>query len=282
MNCNKCYAKYNTNDLKPEILWPCCHTFCSRCLSELKEQKCPDCSKQIIDKQINYLGLDLLDQNKFMKETISEQLNKLNQSSKLFLLNHNKKNDDIQAKLAEIESSIQIQTNEKIDILLRNQNDLLYQVRNHGTQINIKLKQILTNEQQIELKIDELKSNLNSYEFIQNKFNTFTQDLKTFETKLDLKLNEINLIDLDFDFKANNSINSTAENNVGSIFNKKKQQEPVKRTSNELQHSKSDTTIIEEAIKRKKTEYEVIQKVLKSQESLKLISLKNYYEKSFI
>ena len=184
-----------------------------------------------------------------MKETISEQLNKLNQSSKLFLLNHNKKNDDIQAKLAEIESSIQIQTNEKIDILLRNQNDLLYQVRNHGTQINIKLKQILTNEQQIELKIDELKSNLNSYEFIQNKFNTFTQDLKTFETKLDLKLNEINLIDLEFDFKANNSINSTAENNVGSIFNKKKQQEPVKRTSNELQHSKSDTTIIEEAIK---------------------------------
>lgn len=224
MNCNNCFNKYDSNESKPEIVWPCCHTFCSKCLDSLKEQVCPECGKPIKERKINHLGLDILDQSRFMKQTLNEYLNKINQQSQSFLVSYQKKNDDIQHALSEIENQITIQTNEKIDLIYRNQNELILQLRGKGTQINDSLKEMLVNIQKNALKLDELKAALNDSNFIQNKFDSLNDELKSLEKKLNSISTQLDQVKIDFKFEKN-STQFYDKNYVGFI--KEEKIEPV-------------------------------------------------------
>ena len=99
MNCKLCIKLYDLSNelLYPQIVLPCCHTFCvevnrnlftmnkflnvnklfSKCLDQLKENDCPDCSQMIVDRKANFGLLDLLDQKCSKNQSISVNLQNL-------------------------------------------------------------------------------------------------------------------------------------------------------------------------------------------------------------
>ena len=51
MNCNICFEKYNKSETVPTTCIPCGHTFCKKCIDELKKQEiylnCPSCRQRV-------------------------------------------------------------------------------------------------------------------------------------------------------------------------------------------------------------------------------------------
>jgi len=60
MECEICQQKFNESKFKPMVLMPCCHTYCSQCLKNLKEKTCPSCRVFIQDSNINWSLLKLV------------------------------------------------------------------------------------------------------------------------------------------------------------------------------------------------------------------------------
>jgi hypothetical protein len=85
MNCNKCKRKYNTFDIKPQIIVPCCHIFCIKCLDRSK--LCPHCGSLIHKSTtsqdlINIIQLLYIsDNNKKDKTTASTQTDSIIQEN---------------------------------------------------------------------------------------------------------------------------------------------------------------------------------------------------------
>jgi hypothetical protein len=65
MECKICFEKYDTEDFKPIVCMPCGHSFCSKCVIQLKE--CSICRTQINDKKTNFSLLEVLEEQSNMR-----------------------------------------------------------------------------------------------------------------------------------------------------------------------------------------------------------------------
>ena len=56
LSCNICLSNYDTNKHLPTILMFCGHSFCSKCVNEIKKQSnlCPTCRKMIVKRKTNH------------------------------------------------------------------------------------------------------------------------------------------------------------------------------------------------------------------------------------
>ena len=60
MDCKICYEKFDSDNLKPIICIPCGHSFCNKCVVQLKD--CPICRAFITDKKPNFSLLEILEE----------------------------------------------------------------------------------------------------------------------------------------------------------------------------------------------------------------------------
>ena len=92
-------------------------------------QKCYSCLSDINHKILNQDLFDLLNQDLYnllsQREAANQKLNVLELKNKLVKLNVNLKSDMIQEKLKKTEKEIIRKTNEKVDIIYNDQNDLI-------------------------------------------------------------------------------------------------------------------------------------------------------------
>ena len=72
MNCKICFEKFDNTRFMPVICIPCAHTFCSTCVTHIKE--CSICRTKISEKKPNFSMLEILEEKPQIRPTISPQL----------------------------------------------------------------------------------------------------------------------------------------------------------------------------------------------------------------
>ena len=66
MNCKICLEYFDLKDCRPITILMCCHTFCIKCLNNLKitdKYLCPTCNQVIIEEKENYSIIEFLEPN---------------------------------------------------------------------------------------------------------------------------------------------------------------------------------------------------------------------------
>jgi predicted nuclease with TOPRIM domain len=200
MSCKKCLNKYNKINRQPFILIPCGHTFCSQCINDF--QSCYNCLSDINNKILNQDLFDLLNQDLYnllsQREAATRKLNELELKNKLVKLNVNLKSDMIQEKLKETEKEIIRKTNEKVDIIYNDQNDLILSIRKESSTFLEHLNKLESNEKKIEIKLNIIKNNLNNSESVE-----INRILESAEHEIENNLKHLDNIDFESHLKSN-------------------------------------------------------------------------------
>ncbi len=138
MECEICFEKFDKQIHKPMTIISCTHFFCLECMQKLQYQtnKCPKC-KRSISKVIpcyalhNLLDLNLIvdpsqtDQQQQQETILKEQINVyITKQTNLRSLCDQQLNEQ-KLKLTQIKQEINQKTNDLIESILREQNDLL-------------------------------------------------------------------------------------------------------------------------------------------------------------
>lgn len=75
MNCNICFEKYNKNEFAPTTCIPCGHTFCKKCIDEMKKQDanlaCPSCRQRVQAEKPCFAIIGILETKKFNTRELS-------------------------------------------------------------------------------------------------------------------------------------------------------------------------------------------------------------------
>ena len=59
MECDKCKHAFDSVQHQPYSLYPCSHTYCDKCIGNIKsDKKCPDCGQEIKNKFKNLAVLN--------------------------------------------------------------------------------------------------------------------------------------------------------------------------------------------------------------------------------
>jgi len=210
MNCNICSKEYNNSNNKPFILFPCCHTFCSECVLSLTV--CRNCSSSIDDKKANLALFDLLDEGLRVRKENNKKLNKFETDLQLLEFNLTTLKESSDSKSEKIEKLIIANTNDKVDLLLRKQNEVIDDLSKKESHINTVLNQLANDTNQLRIKYNELK--LNS---LNNPLLKMNDEFKIIELILESKLNESKELNINFEFKQDDYMLNYDKNLVGHL-----------------------------------------------------------------
>ncbi len=189
MNCKICLKNYNTFDIKPELIIPCCDILCMICLTDVK--KCPLCNEIIIEKQPSQDVINKLEQNKLLKQNYKLKLEKIEEKAKILEENYSIKKQSNKNNLIKIEQEIDVKFNELYNEILNQKERLLQIVRNKSNEINSKLDEIIiVHNNEIKAELNSMKINLTDSNLI--NVNELNIKLSLFEANIDQ-----NMISLD-------------------------------------------------------------------------------------
>ena len=234
MECEICNHNYNQTKKRPTVLYPCCHTFCSKCLDNWSEKTCPTCRIEIKDKNINW-GLfkmipevnpnkikqkneleKLLKEAERLDKTFDQILNeKLKQTKKKF----NKLKDEVNKKYNNSLKAIRDRRKERNDkflstIIAANKMLHYYEVQSDFKQAKIEM--IKQNEDDLQLYNEHVIK-------FQSSRKKFHEDISIIEKELIEMLHKIQSHSSDkFNFDAVKKIHEAGELDSDQIseFNK--------------------------------------------------------------
>lgn len=228
MDCKVCFEKYDKFEHKPIVIMPCGHTFCQRCLFDLKNKAfiCPTCRQEIKSKKPNYDLLEVLDMNLVvdsngsLKQEITNLTKNINDSKVKFHLNCEQKLQENRTKFQLIKFEINQSTNQLINLIKENQEKLLYKADNIQNSLNQQIK-IYLNDKSFDLKQLDLN------QLPTNELTIFKDELNVIKEDLELKTNQLNDLVSKYEFKPNE--NSISTKIIGDISEQK-------LSSNEVGH----------------------------------------------
>ena len=173
MNCDICFEPFDHSIRKPYSLMSCPHTYCLKCSDQFFHNaidKCPQCKKPINGKNLNIALLKLIPESSYdrLKAKSLKVFIELNETKQNLKKSREEKLNTHVAKIQSIKQKISDKTTEFINFLKANE-------------------KILTDE--CDLKLNEIKSNLDSEKFEDNNF------LKI-ESKDKIEKNELNEVEL--------------------------------------------------------------------------------------
>lgn len=213
MNCKLCLQDYNDSNRQPEILIPCCHTFCSSCL--IKKPSCPVCNHLIFDLKTNTAIIDALNQNSFSHQ---EKVSQIESNLKSFYVDYNLKLRENIEKLNEIDDQITNRVNQLVEVLFQNHFTLKEQLQQCKSELKQQLSQILeTDDESIKNHLDLIKSNL--FHLDTTKKDHLNDDLDKIMHQVDSKLNDLEQFKFEIKFKQNDLIVKNSEDIVGRLVN---------------------------------------------------------------
>ncbi len=226
MNCKLCTHKYNKSERRPFVLIPCGHTYCSCCVTHLKNKDtiqpftCPKCKKRVKSETLNLDLLEMLsmnlivDVNAELKQSILKDLKEIKKIKSKLEINCEHKLNDSKSKI----HLIRTQMNKRID-------SFKAQFHDHAEMLVCRLDDL---EKSMLYSIDELisaeqESNdettcqkvKNIDEMDRNQLNDLKQELATIKQKLDTKSHKLDEFEFNYEFKSNYQLN--LNNMIGSI-----------------------------------------------------------------
>jgi len=220
MNCKLCFRAWDTDLIRPEVLLPCAHTFCSECLNQLSDSlSCPDCGNLICDRKINSAVFELVNQKSGrLLDDLLSHLDQLESSESRLQLSYEIKLQNIEKKIAIIEKKIENQVRSQIEVILSGQANLRNLLEKEKIKINHSLKACLYEDELVSAKIELIKSNLKSSANLSTfKINSFINDLRNVFKQRNAKLKRIETINLNLEFESNDLIIINSKKIVGQI-----------------------------------------------------------------
>ncbi len=205
MNCQICFEPFDHSIRKPYSLSSCPHTYCVRCLQQIK--KCPQCSKPIKEKNTNMALLELIPESNYDKlkaQSLKAYID-LNEIKKDLKTNRESKLNKHKTKLTLIKKVIGDQTNKVIDILKSNEIKLTNECDKILDELNSSLDADkfeesisfqIKNKSKAEIEKnnlteDELKNLSNTIFEIKMKLNELSDEIKNYENNFKFISNEI-------------------------------------------------------------------------------------------
>lgn len=221
MDCEICLEKYDKIERKPMTIIPCGHTYCLECLSKLKRQiyKCPKCKQPISSKKPSYAVLSILDlnlvvdMNSDLKQAIQESLREVKEFKARLNVSCEKKINESQSKINLIKEEINNKTSQLMNILICNQEILFNEADNLQKSLAHSMKKIIT-----EHDLDARMSQVNQLD--RNGLLTLKEDLLKLKAELSQRLQRLNELNNNYEFRPNENLNNEMSNLIGGIFKK--------------------------------------------------------------
>lgn len=229
MECEICHSTFNHTKKKPMSLYPCFHTFCSKCLDDWKEKTCPNCRLKIKDQNINWTVLKLVPEEDpcqaRLKTELDQFLKDAENLKKEFDQMFSSKLKENKNKSNKLNDQINKKYNELLKVIQNNRTKLTDKIVNIEKQLNEKLNEINSSTSSSNFNFDTIRANLEEEdELDMYKMSQFKNELniKTFQMKL--KLEEMKKLDIvaNHEFKLNETsyadINLIGELSVKNEF----------------------------------------------------------------
>lgn len=218
MTCKICMQEYNESNRRPQIILPCCHTFCSCCLDYTSaDLACKDCGTPLQERKTNTAILDALNQKK--AATVKENIKRFERNLRWLYLEYKSKRQENSDKLDELDDQITNKVNQLVEIIFQNHFKLREQIEQSRIQLDEQLSQILK-ENEIELlrnKLNLIKSNQDSSQC----FNHLSQDLTDLNGLMNNifpKMKSLGQFEFDVNFKQNDLIIQNSLDIVGQLI----------------------------------------------------------------
>ena len=220
MNCKLCFREWDTHLILPEVLLPCAHTFCNKCLNEISDSlSCPDCGSLICDRKLNSAVFELVDhKSSTLLNELCSHLNRVESSKSMLQLRYEMKLQNIGKKIENFEREIENQARSQTEIILSNQAKLRTFLETEKNKINRNLKAFMNEDELVPAKIELIKANIKSSTNLKtHQMQCFINDLKNVLEQRNAKLVEIENISLNFEFERNDLIIINSDKIVGQL-----------------------------------------------------------------
>jgi len=199
-DCIICFTRYNDSNRKPNLLIPCGHTFCEKCLKSIKT--CPTCRTAIERTGINYA---LIPSDQPGRPSASEKHDdSLWISLKNYMINDIEERKNILLKVKEettnenikifssLRSQIQTEANEKYEHIFIETERLMRKCDEKEIEIKSEIENIfLKNQDNIETELKLIKDKVENRQFELNEIENYKNKSDHLKNELDKKSNEI-------------------------------------------------------------------------------------------
>lgn len=209
MNCRKCLIKFNTFDMKPFLLYPCCDILCEKCSNyENSLNNCPICSQTIISKTLSQDLLNLIEKNK--KIQLNNHMNHLNERFKVLTFEIQRKKELFQYEINKIQQEIEAKAKEVVSKVLSEKSILVNLAYTKADELDSNLNKALKDKEQNDTKLIHIKNCLEK-----SDLSTIHLDLKS----LDVTLNSNQKLLDSISFNQVLQSFTPKDNYIGSIHN---------------------------------------------------------------
>ena len=204
--CQICYEPYDQSIRRPYSMSSCPHTYCLKCLEQIKNNRCPECGIRSKGKNLNMALLQLIPESEYDKlkaESLKAFIH-LNEAKQDLKQNRLEKISIHETKLESIKQVISDETEKIIDILKENKNNMinecdqmLDEIKNQLSSIKYEDKESLqvgltkVKIEKNELNENEMKSLNNKIIEINNELNKLSDSIKNYENNSEFVLNKI-------------------------------------------------------------------------------------------
>ncbi len=203
--CQICHEPFDHSIHKPHSMSSCPHTYCLKCLEQMKNKKCPKCGKLSLSTHFNMALLEFIPESEYdkLKSVLLKEFIHLNESQQDLKQNRLEKLNFHETKLKSIKQVISNETDKLINILKEKKNNLINECDLMLNDIKDYLKSNF--EDNVSLQIDLTKQKIEKNVLNENKLNDLSilidqlkQDLnklshsiKNYENKYEFVLNKI-------------------------------------------------------------------------------------------
>lgn len=217
MECDICLEKFDHSKHKPYCLTPCAHTFCTICVTSLKNKSCPSCNVKIQNSNPNWHSLKLIPESEYDK-TIKELEKSFNEATGLKLKLETDSETTLSGFLTNInqhEIKIKTKADEMVNFIISNRDKYLNEISSIKPNIMDLAKNLkITNQTQstfVQVKECLETNRLNNMElnYLNNEFSKQKQELSVkFNkmSKIDEKIKLIVKQSIDFEQFISNKI----------------------------------------------------------------------------
>lgn len=224
MECEICNSRFNHSKKKPLSLYPCFHTFCSKCIEEWKEKTCPNCRVKIKDKNINWTVLKLIPEEDpcqaRLKLELDQYLKEADTLKKEFEQTFSSKLKENKNRANKLNDQINKKYNELLKVIQNNRNKLNEKIASIEKELNEKLNEINSascgnfNYDSIRRSLEEEDDDLNV-----NKMNEFKDEISEKVNLMKSRLDEMKSIDINNNHEIKfNDINYADFNFIGELI----------------------------------------------------------------
>ena len=209
---------------------PCGHTICGVCLESINN--CPECRMLIERTVVSYA---LIPSATTPRSSINEQTNDIlwvslhkdlvidvEEKEKELAKILEEKNNEKQNKINAIKSKIQNEANQKVELILKEKDELLRELDDQDRKINTEIEKIFQkNQNDIEDEFKFIKNKVNGRQLNDlNEMESLKQKSISLKNKIANKSYEIKNMKIDFkiDFSASNGTQRASNKNNQSIL----------------------------------------------------------------